>query len=146
MKLSVNGRPAYAYTGGKLLDPALPCVVFVHGAMHDHSGWTLLARWCAHHGYSALAVDLPGHGRSAGPPREHRGRGGLAAGDDGGGVASFPIGHSTAADRAAPPRGARSAAAGIWDGPSDGSAKVMKTAPPSRCARSTEHLVDRTIA
>jgi len=70
MKLSVNGRPAYAYTGGKLLDPALPCVAFVHGAMHDHSGWTLLARWCAHHGHAALAVDLPGHGRSAGPPPE----------------------------------------------------------------------------
>ena len=58
---------AYAYTGGKAFDPALPCVVFVHGALHDHSVWTLLARWCAHHGHSVLAVDLPGHGRSAGP-------------------------------------------------------------------------------
>jgi len=63
-----NGTvPAYAYTGGKPFDPALPCVVFIHGALHDHSVWTLLARWCAHHGHSALAVDLPGHGRSAGP-------------------------------------------------------------------------------
>ena len=60
--------PAYAYTGGKPFDPTLPCVVFIHGALHDHSVWTLLARWCAHHGYSALAVDLPGHGRSDGPP------------------------------------------------------------------------------
>lgn len=68
MKLVVDGREAYAYTGGKPLDPALPCVVFVHGALHDHSAWTLLARWCAHHGYTALAPDLPGHGRSAGPP------------------------------------------------------------------------------
>jgi len=67
MKLNVDGREAYAYTGGKPFDPALPCVVFVHGALHDHSVWTLLARWCAHHGHSALAVDLPGHGRSAGP-------------------------------------------------------------------------------
>ena len=66
---SPNGpAPAYAYTGGKPFDPALPCVVFIHGALHDHSVWTLLARWCAHHGYGALAVDLPGHGRSAGPP------------------------------------------------------------------------------
>ncbi len=69
MKLSVDGHEAYAYTGGKPFDPALPCVVFVHGAMHDHSCWTLLARWCAHHGFAVLAVDLPGHGRSAGPPR-----------------------------------------------------------------------------
>lgn len=68
MKLTVQGREAYAYTGGKPFDPALPCVVFVHGAMHDHSGWTLLARWCAHHGFGVLAVDQPGHGRSAGAP------------------------------------------------------------------------------
>jgi pimeloyl-ACP methyl ester carboxylesterase len=27
----------------------------------------LLARWFAHHGYAVLAVDLPGHSRSAGP-------------------------------------------------------------------------------
>ena len=71
MKLSMQGQSgavqAYAYTGGKPLDAALPCVVFIHGALHDHSVWTLLARWCAHHGHSVLAVDLPGHGRSAGP-------------------------------------------------------------------------------
>jgi len=68
MKLIVNGHPAYAYTGGKTFDPALPCVVFVHGALNDHSVWTLLARWYAHHGWSVLAVDLPGHGRSGGAP------------------------------------------------------------------------------
>jgi pimeloyl-ACP methyl ester carboxylesterase len=34
----------------------------------DHTVWTLQTRWFAHHGRSALAVDLPGHGRSAGPP------------------------------------------------------------------------------
>jgi pimeloyl-ACP methyl ester carboxylesterase len=42
--------------------------VFVHGALHDHSVWTLLARWFAHHGHSVLAVDQPGHGRSGGAP------------------------------------------------------------------------------
>ena len=67
MKLVVDGREAYAYTGGKPFDPALPCVVFVHGALHDHSVWTLLARWFAHHGHAVLALDLPGHMRSAGP-------------------------------------------------------------------------------
>jgi pimeloyl-ACP methyl ester carboxylesterase len=70
MKLVVQGREAYAYTGGKAFDPALPCVVFLHGALHDHSVWTLLARWCAHHGFGVLAPDLPGHMRSAGPPLE----------------------------------------------------------------------------
>ena len=67
MKLQVHGRSAYAYTGGKSFDAALPCVVFIHGALHDHSSWTLLARWCAHHGHSVLAVDLPVHGQSSGP-------------------------------------------------------------------------------
>ena len=67
MKLTVNSHQAYAYTGGKPFDPALPCVVFLHGASSDHSVWTLLARWFAHHGHGVLAVDLPGHMRSAGP-------------------------------------------------------------------------------
>lgn len=67
MKLQVHGREVFVYTGGKALDPQLPCVVFIHGACNDHSGWTLLARWFAHHGFGVLAVDLPGHMRSAGP-------------------------------------------------------------------------------
>lgn len=68
MELNVNGRSVYAYTGGKPLDAARPTVTFIHGALHDHSGWALLARWCAHHGFNALALDLPGHLRSEGPP------------------------------------------------------------------------------
>ena len=59
---------AYAYSGGKAFDASLPCVVFIHGALHDHSVWTLPARWFAHHGYSVLALDLPGHARSLGAP------------------------------------------------------------------------------
>jgi pimeloyl-ACP methyl ester carboxylesterase len=66
MKLEVNGATAYAYTGGKAFDPGLPCIAFVHGASNDHSVFTLLARWFAHHGHSVLAVDLPGHMRSGG--------------------------------------------------------------------------------
>ncbi|PCE27676.1 alpha/beta hydrolase [Paraburkholderia acidicola] len=67
MIVDVRGTPAYAYTGGKPFDPALPCAVFVHGAEHDHSVWALQTRYFAHHGFSVLAVDLPGHHRSAGP-------------------------------------------------------------------------------
>jgi pimeloyl-ACP methyl ester carboxylesterase len=68
MKLDVQGRAAYAYTGGKPWADGGRCVVFIHGALNDHSVWTLLARWYAHHGYRVLAVDQPGHGRSEGPP------------------------------------------------------------------------------
>lgn len=57
----------YAYTGGKAFDPARPCVVFLHGAQHDHSVWILQSRALAHRGFSVLALDLPGHGRSTGP-------------------------------------------------------------------------------
>ncbi|MFM0287647.1 alpha/beta fold hydrolase [Paraburkholderia megapolitana] len=67
MIIDVRGTPAYAYTGGKSFDPALPCAVFIHGAEHDHSVWALQTRYFAHHGFSVLAVDLPGHHRSAGP-------------------------------------------------------------------------------
>jgi len=67
MKLTIDGREAYVYTGGKAFDASLPCIVFIHGALNDHSVWTLLARWFAHHGFGVLAVDLPGHMRSAGP-------------------------------------------------------------------------------
>jgi pimeloyl-ACP methyl ester carboxylesterase len=59
---------AYAYTGGKAFDAKLPCLVFIHGALNDHSVWTLLARWFANHGHAVLAVDLPGHARSGGAP------------------------------------------------------------------------------
>src|ERR1700753_2723075 len=67
MKLSVDGREVFVATGGREFDPALPAVVFLHGAGFDHSTWALHSRWFAHHGFSVLAPDLPGHGRSAGP-------------------------------------------------------------------------------
>ncbi|KWW36825.1 alpha/beta fold hydrolase [Cupriavidus metallidurans] len=68
MELNLSGHKAYAYTGGKPFDPALPCAVFVHGAQNDHSVWGLQTRWFANHGFSVLAVDLPGHNRSEGAP------------------------------------------------------------------------------
>ena len=66
MKLQLDGHTAYAYTGGRPLDASLPGVVFVHGALHDHSVWIQQSRYLAHHGHAVLAVDLPGHGRSGG--------------------------------------------------------------------------------
>ena len=66
LKRPDGARHVYAYTGGKVFDPHLPVVVFLHGALLDHSVWTLLARWFAHHGHAVLAPDLPGHARSRG--------------------------------------------------------------------------------
>ncbi len=69
MIVTVQGKPAYAYTSSKRFDPALPTAVFVHGAQHDHSVWGLQTRYFAHHGFNVLAVDLPGHCRSEGPAK-----------------------------------------------------------------------------
>ena len=66
MKYTVNHSETYCYTGGKPFDAAKPTVVFIHGVLNDHSVWILQSRYLANHGYNVLAVDLPGHCRSAG--------------------------------------------------------------------------------
>ena len=68
MKLVVNGAETFVATGGREFDPALPTMVFLHGAGLDHSVWALLARSFAHRGFGVLAPDLPGHGGSGGAP------------------------------------------------------------------------------
>ena len=70
MDLQVDGKKVFAATGGKPFDAALPVVIFVHGAGMDHTIWALQTRWFAWHGRSVLAIDLPGHGKSDGPPLE----------------------------------------------------------------------------
>jgi len=67
MILTVDGKPGFAYTANHELDPATRTVVFVHGAGLDHSWFGLQSRYFGYHGWNVLAVDLPGHGRSAGP-------------------------------------------------------------------------------
>jgi len=72
MRLDVEGpagrQQAYVYTGGKPFDATRPTIVFIHGALNDHSVWSLAARWFVNHGHAVLAPDLPGHAKSAGPP------------------------------------------------------------------------------
>ena len=67
MEFLVQAKKSFAFTGGKPFDAMRPTVVFIHGAQHDHSVWILQSRYLAHHGFSVLALDLPGHGKSAGP-------------------------------------------------------------------------------
>ncbi|WP_198115327.1 alpha/beta fold hydrolase [Massilia rhizosphaerae] len=66
MLIDVNGNTAYAYTAGTEPAPDRSAVVLVHGAQNDHSVWTAQAHALARQGHAVLAVDLPGHGRSAG--------------------------------------------------------------------------------
>lgn len=67
MNFTVDGKAAYAYTANHDLDPKKRTVVFVHGAGLDHSWFGLQSRYFGYHGWNVLALDLPGHGKSAGP-------------------------------------------------------------------------------
>ena len=68
MYITVHNEATYCYTGGKAFDAAKPTIIFIHGVLNDHSVWILQSRYLAHHGYNVLAVDLPGHCKSAGTP------------------------------------------------------------------------------
>jgi len=68
MKIVVDGFDTFAATGGQDFDPSRKLAVLIHGAGMTSAAWALHSRWFAHHGWSVLAVDLPGHGRSAGTP------------------------------------------------------------------------------
>lgn len=68
MFVALDGQPVQAVTGGFAFDPALPCLVFIHGAQHDHFVWMQQVRHFAGRACSILAVDLPGHGQSGGAP------------------------------------------------------------------------------
>ena len=68
MNIDVNGRKAFATTGGKPFDSGQPTVVFLHGSGLDHTFWGLHSRFFAFRKYSVLVPDLPGHTHSEGPP------------------------------------------------------------------------------
>ncbi|MCY4453714.1 MAG: alpha/beta hydrolase [Immundisolibacterales bacterium] len=70
MELHIDGRRAFAASYGRRPDPARPTVMFVHGAAMDRTVWTLFGRYFTRQEYNAIAVDLPGHGRSEGPALE----------------------------------------------------------------------------
>ena len=68
MRLIVDGALVSATTGGRPPDPGLPLVLFLHGAALDKTVWQLQTRYFSHHGFTVMAVDLPGHGGSEGIP------------------------------------------------------------------------------
>ena len=66
MKFQVNNNEVYASTGGRPFDKNKPLIIFVHGSGLTHMTWVLQTRYFAFHGYSVLALDMPGHGLSGG--------------------------------------------------------------------------------
>lgn len=67
MKCAVRQHTAFYGTGSAPHRADAPNICFIHGAGFDHSVWVMPARYFARHGYNVVALDLPGHGRSAGP-------------------------------------------------------------------------------
>jgi pimeloyl-ACP methyl ester carboxylesterase len=68
MELALDGRRVFAYSAAHVFDPRKATIAFVHGAGLDHSTFGLQSRYFGYHGRNVLALDLPGHGRSQGPP------------------------------------------------------------------------------
>ncbi len=66
MDLEFQGTTVNFATGGVEIDHSQPPVLMVHGAGMDRTVWSQQTRYLAHHGFSAMAVDLPGHGDSSG--------------------------------------------------------------------------------
>ena len=66
MQMTINDQSVYAATANRPVDSERPSVLFVHGAAMDHTVWVLPKRYFVRKGYNVLAVDLPGHGRTAG--------------------------------------------------------------------------------
>jgi pimeloyl-ACP methyl ester carboxylesterase len=68
MNFVIEKKQVFAYTAAHELDPKKRTIVFIHGAGLEHSLFGLQSRYFGYHGWNVLAVDLPGHGRSEGPP------------------------------------------------------------------------------
>lgn len=68
MYFEVDGKKAFASTGGKAFDPSKPVVIFLNGSGLDHTFWALHSRFFAFRNYSVLCPDYPGHTHSEGPP------------------------------------------------------------------------------
>lgn len=68
MDVTVAGRRVFAHTGGGDPGSAEPTVMLLHGAGNDHTIWRFVTRRLAARGWPVVAPDLPGHGKSDGPP------------------------------------------------------------------------------
>ncbi len=64
--MTTPADPIFISTYGRAAVRGARAAFLLHGAGMDQSVWTLQGRHLAFHGWNAMAVDLPGHGRSRG--------------------------------------------------------------------------------
>ena len=67
MEMQVNGKGIFFSTGGAKFSNTERTIIFIHGAGMDRTVWSMQARFFAHHGFTIVNLDLPGHGKSEGP-------------------------------------------------------------------------------
>lgn len=67
METQVHGKSVFFSTGGAKFNNAERTIIFIHGAGMDRTVWSMQARFFAHHGFTVVNIDLPGHGKSEGP-------------------------------------------------------------------------------
>lgn len=66
MLINVDNQVTYIYTAAQRIHHDKPTVLFIHGAANDHSVWNTQCRYFSTHGWNALAIDLPAHGKTNG--------------------------------------------------------------------------------
>lgn len=70
MIIDVDGLSTHGATGGVELSGDDPVMILIHGAGMDGTVWQQQTRFLVHRNVRAVALDLPGHGRSEGQPLE----------------------------------------------------------------------------
>ncbi len=66
--VQVDGRRVFVGRSEAAVGEEQPPAMLIHGAGLTHAAWAGPRRGLARNGRTVLAIDLPGHGRSAGPP------------------------------------------------------------------------------
>ena len=67
METQVHGKSVFFLRVEPSLHNAERTIIFIHGAGMDRTVWSMQARFFAHHGFTVVNLDLPGHGKSEGP-------------------------------------------------------------------------------
>lgn len=66
MKINLNNEIIFASTGGRVFEPKMEPLWFIHGSGQSHLSFILQGRFFANRGWPVIAADMPSHGLSNG--------------------------------------------------------------------------------